>query len=145
MKGRRSSSSRRNLRASSLRYGPTRAHQVIELSVGWPTRNAQRVSPPIKHVAIRRFFLVDGRVAASQDFERTSGVEERVDIEAPQLTDDNWSELETETTVAFVRSDDGSSWERLSTSVGFETTIWFVHTLRKGLPVSFRRDLYTHH
>src|SRR4051812_2873656 len=68
------------------RYGPTRGHEVIELSVGWPTRNAAGMSPAIEHVAIRRFFFVDGRVAASQDYERTSGVEERVDLEGPQLT-----------------------------------------------------------
>ena len=96
-------------------------------------------------MAIRRFFFVDGRVAASEDYERTSGVEERVDIEAPQLTDDNWSVLDTETTLAYVSSDDGVSWERLSTNVGFESIIWFVQELREGLPVTFRRDLYTHH
>ena len=127
------------------RYGPTRGHQVIELSVGWPTRNARSVTPPIQHVAIRRFFLVDGRLAASEDYERTSGVEERVDTAAPELTDDNWSVRATETTLAFVSSDDGASWERLSTNVGFETTIWVVQLLREGMPVMFRRDLYTHH
>ena len=127
------------------RYGPADGHQVIELSVGWPTRNPQGATPPIKHVAIRRFFLVDGRVAAAEDYERTSGVEERVDTEAPQLTDGNWSVPDTRTTLAFVSRDDGASWERLSTNVGFETTIWLVHGLRQGLPVTFRRDLYTHH
>ncbi len=128
----------------ALRYGPTRGHQVIELSVGRPTRNPPGVTPPIKQIAIRRFFLVDGRVAASEDDERTSGVEERVDIEAPQLTDDDWADG-TESTVAFVSSDDGASWERLSTNVGFESTIWRAQALRQGLPVVFVRDLYTHH
>jgi hypothetical protein len=130
---------------SAQRFGPTRGHQVIELSVGWPARNAQGITPSIKHVAIRRFFLVDGHVAASEDFERTSGVEERVDTAAPELTDDNWSVLDTETTLAFVSSDDGTSWQRLSTNVGFETTIWLVQGLREGLPVLFLRELYTHH
>jgi len=127
------------------RYGPTRGHEVIELSVGWPTRNAAGMSPAIEHVAIRRFFFVDGRVAASQDYERTSGVEERVDLEGPQLTDANWSVLDTETTLAYISSDDAVSWERLSTNIGFESIIWFVQALREGLPVTFRRDLYTHH
>lgn len=127
------------------RYGPTGGHEVIELWVGWPTRNPQGVTPSIKHVAIRRFFLVDGRVAASDDYERTSGVEEHADIEPPELTNDAWSVPQGETTVAFVSSDRGASWERLSTNVGFETTIWQVHSLREGMPLVFGRDLYTHH
>lgn len=106
--------------------------------------NPRGVTPPIKHVAIRRFFIVDGRVAASEDYERTSGVEERAELEAPQLTDDDWW-LGTETTIAFVSSDAAASWERLSTNVGFESTIWRVQQLREGLPLVFSRDLYTHH
>src|SRR5262245_22174656 len=67
------------------RYGPTGGHQIIELAVAYPTRNPRGVTPPIKHIAIRRFFVVDGRVAASEDYERASGVEEHAELEAPQL------------------------------------------------------------
>ena len=125
-------------------YGPTRGHKAIELSVAWPTRNAPGVTPPIKHVAIRRFFVVDDRIAAYEDYERTSGVEERADTQGPELADDNWF-LDSQTTLAFVSSDDGASWERLSTDVGFESIIWLVQRLRDGLPVTFERTLYTHH
>jgi len=117
---------------------------LFELSVGLPTRNPRGVTSSVKHVAIRRFCLVDGRVAASEDYERTSGVEEHADLEAPQLTDDDWWR-DTATTIAFVSSDAGASWERLSTDVGFETTTWRVQAVRRGLPVVFVRQLYTHH
>jgi hypothetical protein len=131
--------------ARAYRYRSGSGHTIDELYVGLPTRNRAGASPPIKRISIRRFFLIDGRLAGSQAYERESGVEERVDTEAPELTDENWSRSETEQTVAFVSRDNGASWERLSTNTGFEGVHWIVQSLREGLPELYRRWLYTHH
>jgi hypothetical protein len=129
----------------AYRYGPASGHAIDELYVGLPTLNPPGTSPPIKRISIRRFFLIDGRLAASEGYERESGVEERVDSGPPELTCENWSRSETEETVAFVSRDEGHSWERLSTNVGFEGIHWIVQSLREGLPELFHRWLYTHH
>jgi hypothetical protein len=129
----------------AYRYGPASGHVVDELYVGLPTLNPAGTSPPIKRIAIRRFFLVDGRLAASEAFERESGVEERVDTGPPLLTYENWSRSETEKTVAFLSRGGGHSWERLSTNGGFEGIHWTVQSLRQGLPKLFHRWLYTPH
>jgi hypothetical protein len=129
----------------AYRYGPVSGHVIDELYVGLPTLNPAGTSPPIKRISIRRFFLIDGRLAASETYDRESGVEERVDTEPPQLTYENWSRSETEETVAFVSRDEGHSWERLSTNGGFEGIHWVVQSLREGLPEVFHRWLYTYH
>ena len=129
----------------AYRYGPVSGHAIDELYVGLPTLNPAGTSPPIKRISIRRFFLIDGRVAASHEYERESGVEERVDTGPPELTYENWSRSETEETVAFISRDAGHSWERLSTNGGFEGIHWIVQSLREGLPELFHRWLYTHH
>jgi hypothetical protein len=129
----------------AYRYGPATGHAIDELYVGLPTLNPAGTHPPIKRISIRRFFLIDGRVAASQEYERESGVEERVDTGPPELTHENWSRSETEETVAFISRDAGHSWERLSTNGGFEGIHWIVQSLREGLPELFHRWLYTHH
>jgi hypothetical protein len=129
----------------AYRYGPASGHAIDELYVGLPTLNPAGTRPPIKRISIRRFFLIDGRLAASEEYERESGVEERVDTEAPELTYENWSRSETEETVAFISRDGGDSWERLSTNGGFEGIHWIVQSLRQGFPELFHRWLYTHH
>jgi hypothetical protein len=129
----------------AYRYGRASDHAIDELYVGLPTLNPAGTSPPIKRISIRRFFLIDGRLAASEKYERTSGVEERVDTEPPELTYENWSRSETEETVAFISRDGGRSWERLSTNGGFEGIHWIVQSLREGLPELFHRWLYTSH
>jgi hypothetical protein len=129
----------------AYRYGPAGGHAICELYVGLPTLNPAGTSPPIKRISIRRFFLIDGRLAASEAYERKSGADERVDTEPPQLTYENWSRSETEETVAFISRDEGSSWERLSTNGGFEGIHWIVQSLRGGLPEIFHRWLYTPH
>lgn len=129
----------------AYRYGPANGHAIDELYVGLPTRNPAGASPPIKRISVRRFFLIDGRLAASEAYERESGVEERADTGPPELTYENWSRSETEETVGFVSRDQGHSWERLSTNVGFEGIHWIVQSLREGLPELFHRWLYTHH
>jgi hypothetical protein len=129
----------------AYRYGPASGHAIDELYVGLPTLNPAGTSPPIKRISIRRFFLIDGRLTASEEYERESGMEERADTEAPELTYENWSRSETEETVAFASRDEGRSWERLSTNVGFEGIHWIVQSMREGLPELFHRWLYTHH
>jgi hypothetical protein len=121
----------------AYRYGPASDHVIDEVYVGLPTVNPAGTGPPIKRISIRRFFLIDGRLAASEAYNRESGVEERVDAGPPELTYQNWSRSETEETVAFVSRDEGHSWERLSTNGGFEGIHWIVQSLRAGLPVLF--------
>lgn len=127
------------------RYGPASGHVIDELYVGLPTLNPAGTSPPIKRISVRRFFLIDGRLAASEQYERESGVEERVDTDPPELTYENWSRSETEETIAFISRDGAGSWERLSTNGGFEGIHWIVQSLQEGLPELFHRWLYTHH
>jgi hypothetical protein len=129
----------------AYRYGPASGHAIDELYVGLPTLNPAGTSPPIKRISIRRFFLIDGRLAASEKYERESGVEERIDTGGPELTYQNWSRSETEETVAFISRDEGRSWERMSTNGGFEGIHWIVQSLREGLPQLFHRWLYTVH
>jgi hypothetical protein len=129
----------------AYRYGPASGHTIDELYVGLPTLNPAGTSPPIKRISIHRFFLIDGTLAASEEYERESGVEERADTGPPELTYENWSRSETEETVAFVSRDEGQSWERLSTHSGFEGIHWLVQSLREGLPELFHRWLYTVH
>ena len=129
----------------AYRYGPTSGHTVDELYVGLPTLNAAGTSPPIKRISIRRFFLIDGRLSAHEDYERESGVEERVDTVPPELTYENWSQSKTDQTVAFISRDGGHSWERLIMDGGFEGIHWIVQSLREGLPELFHRWLYTYH
>jgi hypothetical protein len=129
----------------AYRYGPASGHAIDELYVGLPTLNPAGTGPPIKRISIRRFFLIDGRLAASEAYDRESGVEERVDTGPPELTSENWSRSQTEETVAFIRRDGEDSWERLSTNGGFEGIHWIVQSLREGLPEIFHRWLYTHH
>ena len=131
--------------ARAYRYGPANGHTIVELYVALPTLNPAGISPPIKRISIRRFFLIDGRVAASNEYERESGVEERVDTAPPELTYENWSRSETEQTVAFISRDEAHSWERLTTDSGFEGIHWIVQSLREGLPELFHRWLYTYH
>lgn len=120
-------------------------HEVVELYAGLPVLNALGVEPPIKSISIRRLFLVDHRLVGHEDYGRESGVEERIDTEAPQLTYEHWSWSGTERTVAFVRFENAGVWSRLSTNIGFEGINWHVHELRPGLPETFRRYLYTSH
>ncbi len=129
----------------AYRYGPASGHAIDELYVGLPTLNPVGTSPPIKRISIRRFFLIDGRLVASEAYERESGVEERVDTGPPELTYENWSRSETEQTVAFISRDEGHAWERLSTNGGFEGIHWVVQSLRERLPELFHRWLYTYH
>jgi hypothetical protein len=129
----------------AYRYGPAGGHTIDELYVGLPRLNPAGSDPPIKRISIRRFFLVDGTLAASEKFDRESGVEERAETTAADLTYANWSRSETEHTVAFISRDQGHSWERLSTNGGFEGIHWIVQSLRAGLPEVFHRWLYTPH
>jgi hypothetical protein len=126
-------------------YGPSGGHSASEFYVGRPQLNPRGTLPPIRAIRIRRFFMVDDLVLAEEEYGRESGREERVDTEAPQLTFENWSLSDTENTVAFVSRDEGRSWSRLSTNVGFEGINWIVHALTPAFPITSQRYLYTSH
>ncbi len=129
----------------AYRYGAAPGHHVVELYVGLPVLNAPGATPPIRRIAIQRHYFVDGRPVAFETYERASGVEERAETEPPQLTYENWSQSETAETVAFVSRDNGRTWSRLMTDVGFEGINWHVHALRADLPLEFERSLSTPH
>jgi len=131
--------------AHAYRYDAANGQAVIEVYLGLPTLNPPGASPPIQAITIQRFFVANGQMLASQQYERVSGREERVDTEPPRLTLDNWSASLIERTVAFLSDDNGRSWKRLSTNVGFEGIHWIVETLRGGLPEERRWSLYTPH
>jgi hypothetical protein len=118
---------------------------VVELYLGLPEWSPRGTWPPIKSITIRRFFFVNGQPLASEQYERVSGREERVDTQPPELTVDDWSASETERTVGFVSEDEGRSWTRLSIDVGFEGIWWIAQALRSGLPRTYEHYLYTFH
>ena len=131
--------------AQAYRYGPqSGGPHAIELYVGLP-RQKRAGGTAIDAIVIRRFFIVEGRVLASHEYERVSGREERVDTEPPSLTIENWSASETERTVGYLTKDDGRTWVRLSTNVGFEGIWWIAQALRPGLSRTFEQYLSTHH
>ena len=133
----------KNVLVQALGFGDDA--RIIELYLGLPEMNRRGVSPPIRSIQIRRFFLVGDRIRASEEYERASGREERVDTAAPNLTPDNWWNSETERTVGFISEDEGGSWTRLSTNVGFEGIWWTAEALRPGLPRTSELFLYTSH
>lgn len=131
-----------------LRHGLTFGEdgpRIIELYLGLPELHRRGASPPIRSIQIRRFFLVGDQIRASDEYERRSGREERVDTEPPRLTVDNWWNSGTDRTVAFVSEDEGGLWTRLSTSVGAEGIWWIAEALRPGLPHTSELFLYTPH
>ncbi len=129
----------------AYRYAGGSGHQVVELYVGLPVLSRPGSSPPISRISIQRHFLIDDIPAGFDAYERTSGEEERVDTQPPQLTFENWSRSDTEATVAFVSWDRAASWERLSINMGWEGVHWISQALRPGTPVVFHRFLYIHH
>jgi hypothetical protein len=130
---------------AGYRYGPSDGHSAIELYVGRPQLNPRGTSPPIRAIQIKRFFIVDDRVLAEEEYNRESGREERADTEPPQLTIDNWSASETQQTLAFASQDGGRSWSRLSTDIGFEGINWTAQTLGPKLTMTSHRYEYTPH
>lgn len=116
---------------------------LVELYLGIPQVNPRGASPPLRSIQIRRFFMNGTTVFASDEYERSSGREERVDSEPPQLTLDNWSESGTERTVAFLSEDEGRSWTRLGIDVGVEGIWWIAESLQPGLPRTSELFLYT--
>lgn len=116
----------------------------MELYVGDPELNPPGSAVPVRAISIRRLFFVGDKLLASEEYDRASGAEERVDTEPLQLTFTNWSRSETEQTVAFISTDSGQSWRRFSTNIGSEGINWVVQVLRDGLPAE-RRCAYTAH
>lgn len=131
--------------AQAYRYRSSSGRSAVELYLGRPTLKPAGESPAIQTITIRRLFIVDGRLLASEEYTRESGAEERVDTEGPELTFTNWSTSETERTVAFLSTNKSQTWTRLSTNIGFEGFVWIAQELRAGLPRTYDRYLYTFH
>jgi hypothetical protein len=128
----------------AYRYGSSGSRAAVELYVGRPALNPSGAAAPIREIAIRRLFFIGDQLFATEDYQRTSGAEERVDTEPPQLTFTNWSRSDTEQTVAYISTDSGQAWRRLSTDIGFEGINWVVQLLGDGLPTE-RIYAYTPH
>jgi hypothetical protein len=128
----------------AYRYVSSGGRAAVELYVGRPVLNPPGSAVPLREISIRRLFFIGDKLLATEDYERRSGAEERVDTEPPQLTFTNWSRSETEQTVAYISTDSGQSWRRLSTDIGFEGINWVVQLLRDGLPAE-RIYAYTPH
>jgi hypothetical protein len=128
----------------AYRYEGAGGRVATELYVGRPVLNPLGSATPIRDISIRRLFFIDGKLLATEDYHRTSGEEERVDTEPPQLTFSNWSRSDTEQTVAYIITNAGTSWRRLSVDIGFEGINWVVQSLSNGLPVE-RIYAYTPH
>jgi hypothetical protein len=134
-----------SLLKQAKRYGPVAGHDAVELYLGLAALNEPGTSPTIRSIAIQRVFFVDGQPLATQEFERTSGEEERVDSGAPELEPDNWFQSDNEKTLGFLSHTKGASWERLATNVGFEGVWWVAETLQPGTPRAFEVFLYLYH
>jgi hypothetical protein len=132
----------KNVLRQALAFGDE-GPRIVELYLGLPEMNKRSASSPIRSIQIRRFFLIGDQIRSSEEYERASGREERVDTQPPQLTLDNWWNSGTERTVAFISEDDGGLWTRLSTNVGFEGIWWIAEALRPGLPHTSELFLYT--
>ena len=126
------------------RYPAGGGHELLEVLIGKPFESPGDPGPPVDSIAIRRLFLDAGRLLAIDTLFRASGVEEHVDVEPPQLDEDNWHQI-SEETLGFVSFDDGASWARLTVDVGFEGVFWAIRQLDGGRRERWSYYLYTRH
>lgn len=136
--------SRSKLLLAGYRYRSGPRHELTELFLGKPAYNTRGVGAPIDSIEICRVFLDNARVLAVETFSRASGAEEHVDLEPPQLDENNWF-LSTEETLGFLSVDDGGTWSRLSIDIGFEGISWRISRLSEGSPQGWGYYLYTAH
>jgi hypothetical protein len=99
---------------------------------------------PFDSVQICALFTHSGRVLAVDRFSRVTGVEERVDTEAPALDGKNWFEIQDET-MGFLSVDAGATWNRISIDIGFEGYLWSIRSLTIDLPEVWSHYLYAAH
>lgn len=122
------------------RYTSRPGNGITEILLGRPFGAAA----PFDSIQILTLFVHNKRVLAAKRFSRVTGVEERVDSEAPALDEKNWFELQEET-MGFFSVDTGSTWNRVSVDIGFEGIVWSIRALSDGSPELWGRDLYTAH
>jgi hypothetical protein len=116
-----------------------RGNELSEILLGKPFG-----ATPYDSIQICMLFVQQGRVLTSSRFSRVTGVEERVDTEAPTLDERSWSEIQDET-MGFLSLDQGVTWNRLIVNVGFEGIDWDIEALSPNLPSLWGHYLYTSH
>jgi hypothetical protein len=136
--------SKSNLLLAGYRFVSIPHDTLFELFVGKPFGGAQSPNAVMDSVQVCRLFLANEKVLCLQPFSRVSGQEERVETEAPQLTQANWFE-NLDDTIGFVSFDDGATWSRLSVNGGFEGLDWAITKLTSGMPRLWSFYLYTRH
>ncbi|HMI32035.1 MAG TPA: hypothetical protein VK527_09870, partial [Candidatus Limnocylindrales bacterium] len=105
------------------RYQSAEGQEFVELFLGKPSYSTKAGSAPIDSIEICQMFIRGGRVLATAQFSRASGVEEHVDFEPPQLDETNWF-TDTVETLGFLSLDGGTTWCWISADVGFEGINW---------------------
>src|SRR5262249_23576786 len=118
--------------------------EVIDLFLGRATYHGRGLDAPIDSVSICRVFVSRGRVLAQQRISRVTGRMEHVDVEPPDLNQNNWFAI-AEQTLGFVSRDGGTTWDHLSVDVGFEGIQWAIRRLTTGRPARWEFYLYTSH
>ena len=122
------------------RYSSDPAHEITEILLGRPFGPAT----PFDSIQICVLFTYNGRVLAVDRLSRVTGVEERVDTEAPTLDGKNWFEIQDET-MGFFSVNAGATWKRISIDIGFEGYLWSICSLTVNLPEVWSHYLYTAH
>jgi hypothetical protein len=121
-----------------FRSGPR--DEIVEILLGKPFG----ASEPFDSVQICAVTTLNGRVVDTGYQSRVTGVEERVDTEAPTLDRNSWFEIQEES-IGFFSTDSGASWNRIVVNVGFEGIAWTIHRLSKGSPLLWDHYLYIPH
>jgi len=126
------------------RYRAPGGEEVLEIFLGIPAYPARGGGAPIDSIQICHLFMSREQVLASEVFSRTSGAEEHVDLEPPQLDETNWFETGVKT-LGFLSLDRGKTWYWIHVDVGFEGIGWDISRLGKGMPPAWGFYLYTQH
>jgi hypothetical protein len=123
------------------RYGSREGGDLVEVFLGNPAYRSHGAGAPIDSVEICHLFLREGRVLAMERFSRSSGREEQLDAEPPQLDSGNWFQDPVET-VGYVSLDRGATWDRLTVNPGTEGIHWAIWRLEQGIPLVWDSYVY---
>jgi hypothetical protein len=122
------------------RYASAPRSGITEILLGVPFGSGS----PWDSIQICILFVQDSRVLTVERLSRVTGVEERVDTEAPELKADNWFKLQ-EQTMGFFSVSGATSWRRIAINVGFEGVHWSIRAMSPGSPLLWDHYLYTPH
>jgi hypothetical protein len=129
-----------NVLRAGWRYSSPPAGEITEVLLGRPFGSRA----PYDSIQLCALFVRGGHVLAVDQFSRATGVEERVDTEAPTLDEKNWFDVQ-EQTIGYFSLDKGATWKRITLDVGFEGYLWTIRTLSDGMPEDWNHYLYTAH